>query len=78
MVDTHRISLRVAREDLVCPHCGTVHEDIDVWALKPHATHLCLKCDQLFEGSGKAVSNPRFTEDFTDRFLFFGEGEAAE
>jgi predicted RNA-binding Zn-ribbon protein involved in translation (DUF1610 family) len=51
---------RVPREDLKCLNCGFQHIDSDKWARKPHKTHLCLQCGHLFEGTKKAVSNPKF------------------
>lgn len=46
-------------EDLSCPKCNGPHYDEGVWAQKPHKTHLCMYCGIEFEGSVKAVSNPR-------------------
>jgi hypothetical protein len=52
--------IEIQEQTLDCPHCKAPHKDIDKWALKPHKTHLCLACWQLFEGSFKAVSRPTF------------------
>jgi transcription elongation factor Elf1 len=52
--------VEIQEQTLDCPHCKHPHSDIDEWALKPHRTHLCLNCNQLFEGSFKGVSRPAF------------------
>lgn len=54
----------IPQENVVCPRCFQLHSDIDEWALKPHKTHLCQYCGNLFEGTYKAVSNPAFTPGF--------------
>jgi predicted CXXCH cytochrome family protein len=56
------MQVELLQENLECPHCHTPHYDIDEWALKPHRTHLCLSCGELFEGSVKGVSRPTFQE----------------
>ena len=43
---------------LFCTHCGTPHLDSDWYAVKPHRTHLCHKCNQLFRAGRKSISNP--------------------
>lgn len=43
---------------LFCTHCGTPHLDSDWYAVKPHRTHLCHKCNQLFRAGRRSISNP--------------------
>ena len=43
---------------LFCPHCGTPHLDSDWYAVKPHRTHLCHKCNKLFRAGRRSISNP--------------------
>jgi len=43
---------------LFCYHCGTPHLDSDWYAVKPHRTHLCHKCNRLFRAGRRSVSNP--------------------
>lgn len=50
----------IEEQSLSCPKCGKAHYDIDEWAIKPHKTHLCLHCGELFEGSFKGVSRATF------------------
>lgn len=45
-------------EALFCSHCGTPHLDSDWFAVKPHRTHLCHNCNQLFKKNGRSISNP--------------------
>ena len=54
----------IPQENVICPRCFHPHIDLDEWAIKPHKTHLCQHCGNLFEGTYKAVSNPSFTSGF--------------
>ncbi|WP_257555740.1 hypothetical protein [Sphingobium sp. CFD-2] len=45
-------------ESLFCPKCGTPHLDSDWFAVKPHRTHLCHGCNELFRLPDKSISNP--------------------
>lgn len=47
-----------------CPHCQGEHVDINYWAIKPHKTHLCHYCGNLFEVDVKSVSRPHITSEF--------------
>lgn len=43
---------------LFCPRCNTPHLDSDWYAVKPHRSHLCHGCNQLFRQDTRRVSNP--------------------
>lgn len=43
---------------LFCPRCNTPHLDSDWFAVKPHRSHLCHGCNQLFREETRCVSNP--------------------
>lgn len=43
---------------LFCPNCQTPHLDSDWFAVKPHRTHLCHRCNTLFREEKKHISNP--------------------
>lgn len=61
----------ILRNDVDCPKCGEKHFDIDQWAIKPHKTHLCLKCKKMFEGSQKAVSRPTFVKIQQPNYIIY-------
>ena len=61
---------KIPVENVVCPRCFQLHVDVDKWALKPHKTHLCEHCGNLFEGTCKAVSYPSFTSGFPENVEF--------
>lgn len=56
-------------ENLYCPHCGAQHFDINRWALKPHKTHLCLTCGEIFEGEIKGVSYPQISQEYLTNLI---------
>ncbi len=64
LAEIMELNLTYQVENLNCPHCGATHSDIDKWALKPHKTHLCLNCGEMFEGTVKAISHPHLSQEY--------------
>ncbi len=66
--------MQITVENLNCPNCGESHQDIDKWALDPHLTHLCLHCGELFKGSVRGVSHPRFDKTKCPQDIVYDRG----
>lgn len=61
-------TLKIPSENLKCSHCGIQHVDENEWALRPHKTHSCAHCGELFEGSIHAVSHPMVQPAYAAKF----------
>lgn len=59
----HLTNLGIKIDNVNCTFCGMPHSDKDEWCYKPHKTHLCEHCNELFEGNLKGVSNPVLTDE---------------
>lgn len=50
-----RLTGRPVPMHLTCPKCMQVHVDREVWATRPHKTHLCEHCGNLWRPHGYAT-----------------------
>ena len=49
---------------LICPECGELHIDKGKWATKPHHTHACQHCGNVWRPAVVATVGVRFLPGF--------------
>lgn len=49
---------------LICPECGELHIDEGKWATKPHHTHACQHCGNVWRPAVVATVGVRFLPGF--------------
>lgn len=51
---------------LSCPMCGTLHIDVDEFAVKPHHTHACQHCGHVWRPAIVCTVGVQFLPGFKD------------
>ncbi len=49
---------------LPCPECGALHIDEGLWAIKPHHTHACQHCGNVWRPAVANTVGVRFLPGF--------------
>lgn len=60
-VRVHTAPLKIR---LPCPVCREIHVDDGIWATKPHHTHACQYCGNVWRPAVENTTGVRFLPDF--------------